>query len=172
MKRLHLYFFIALFAFSVGIFASLIRSLRSINSRTPEITAAPLDSPCAQDAFTVKNQPEATARLFIIEASCNGPSWKARLTLQNTGSKAMRGYEVGNIEAYEHKKDVESSQGVRANGGIELAPGASKSLNFGGGFTDGLSCGKPTGSIQTNVFWIKRLDFTDNTSWQEKEQKR
>ena len=172
MKRLHLYFFVALFAFTVGIFASLMRSLRSINSQTAEITAAPLDYPCAQDAFTVKKQPEATAQLVIVDASCNGPSWKARLTLQNIGSKALRGYEVGNIEAYEHKKDVKSSQGVRSDGGVELAPGLSKSLNFGGGFVNGLSCGKPVGSIQGNVFWIKRLYYTDGTSWQENEQKR
>jgi len=109
-------------------------------------------------------------QLKIVEANCNGKSWNARLTLQNVGRKAVRGYEVANIEGYEHKTNVESSQGVIASEGILLAPGATKTLDFAAGFVDGLSYGKPTGSIQKNVFWIKLVEYSDGTSWHESEQ--
>ena len=174
MKRFCLYLLAALLTFSIGTFASLISRLYSTSSQTstPEIESPTLDLPCAHDAFTVKNQTGADAQLLIVQASCNGPSWKAQLTLLNTGKKAIRGYEVGNMETYEYKKDVESSQGVSSNYGAVLAAGATETLNSGGGFRDGLSCGKPTGSIQTNVFWVKRLEYTDGTSWHDKNQKR
>ncbi len=174
MKRFYLYFLAVLVAFTVGTFASFINHLYSTSSQTltQEIKPPALDLPCARDAFTVKNQTLETAQLVIVEASCTGPSWKARLTLQNIGNKAIRGYEVGNIETYEYKKDVESSQGVSSDFGTVLAPSATRTLNFGAGFRDGFSYGKPTGSIQTNVFWVKRLDYTDGTSWCEKNHKR
>ena len=105
-------------------------------------------------------------QLRIVEANCNGTSWHARLTLQNSGPGAVRGYEVANIEDYEHKKGVMSSQGVTANQGVLVAEGATRSLSFGGGFANGFSCGLPTGSIQRNVFWIKRIEYSDETSWQ------
>jgi hypothetical protein len=69
-------------------------------------------------------------RLNIVEANCNGSSWTARLTLQNVGHKAVRGYEVANIEDYEYKNCSESSQGVTASAGVLLAPGATRTLNF------------------------------------------
>lgn len=173
MKRLCLYFLAAIFTFGIGIGSSFVKSLNSIRSQTLDsIEAATLDLPCPKDAFTVANQSDATARLVILEASCNGPSWKAQLTLQNTGGKALSGYEIGNIEAYEYKKNVESSQGVSANFGTVLAPGATISIDFGAGFRDGLSYGKPTGSIQTNSFWIKRLEYVDGTTWDEKPSKK
>ena len=105
-------------------------------------------------------------RLNIIEANCNDSSWNARLTLQNLGPKAVRGYEVAQIEDYENKKGVQTSQSVIANAGVVLAPGATKTLIAGGGFQKGLSYGKPTGSILKNVFWIKRVEYSDGTSWQ------
>jgi hypothetical protein len=170
MKRFCLYFLTALLAFSVGVLASLTRTYNSIDAQAPDITALPLESPCIRDAFTLKRQPEATMQLNIVEAHCNGSSWNARLTLQNVGPKSVRGYEVANIEDYEHKHGCQSSQGVMASEGVLLAPGASKTLNFGGGFLNGLSYGKPTGSIQKNVFWIKRIEYTDGTSWTQSEQ--
>lgn len=172
MKRFCRYFLAALLAFSVGVLASLTRTYKSIDSQASNITALPLELPCPPDAFTLKRQPEATLQLNIVEANCNGTSWNARLTLQNVGPKSVRGYEVANIEDYEHKKGCESSQGVMASEGVLLAQGATKTLNFGGGFLNGLSYGKPTGSIQKNVFWIKRVEYTDWTSWRQSEQNR
>ena len=166
MKRFCLYFLAALLTFTLGVLASLIRTYKSIDAQTPYITALPLNSPCTPDAFTLKAQPEATMQLKILEANCNGNSWNARLTLQNVGPKAVRGYEVANIEDYDYKNGCESSQGVTASAGVLLAPGATRTLNFGAGFVNGLSYGKPTGSIQKNVFWIKRIEYSDGTSWQ------
>ena len=171
MKRFYLYFLAALVVFSV-ILVSLMRTYRSIAAQAAEISALPLNSPCATDAFRLKRQPEATMQLNIVEANCNGSSWNARLTLQNVGPKAVRGYEVANIEDYEYKHGCESSQGVIASAGVLLAPGAIKTIDFGAGFVNGLSYGKPTGSIQKNVFWIKRVEYSDGTSWRESEQKR
>jgi hypothetical protein len=171
MKRFYLYFLAALVVFSV-VLVSLIRTYKSIVAQAADISALPLNSPCTPDSFTLKRQPEATIQLNIVEANCNGTSWNARLTLQNVGRKAVRGYEVANIEGYEHKTAGESSQGVIASAGVLLAPGATKTLDFGAGFVNGLSYGKPTGSIQKNVFWIKLVEYSDGTSWQESEQNR
>ena len=170
MKRFYLYF-LALVGLSV-VLVSLIRTYNSIAARSADISALPLNSPCAPDAFTLKRQPEATLQLNIVEANCNDQSWNARLTLQNVGRKAVRGYEVANVEDYEYKNGCESSQGVIASAGVLLAPGATKTLDFGAGFVNGLSYGKPTGSIQKNVFWIKRVEYSDGTSWRDPEQNR
>ena len=172
MKRFYLYFLATLLVFSVVALVPLRRSYKSITAQAAEISALPLNIPCAPDAFTVKAQPGTTMQLKIVEANCNGQSWNARLTLQNVGSKAVRGYEVANIECYEHKSAGESSQGVIASAGVLLAPGETKTLNFGAGFVDGLSYGKPTGSIQKNVFWIKLVEYSDGTSWRESKQNR
>lgn len=166
MKRFYLYFLAALVVFSV-VLVSLIRTYKSIAGQGAGISALPLNSPCSPDSFTLKRQPEATMQLNIVEANCNGASWNARLTLQNVGSKAVRGYAVANIEGYEHKNAGESSQGVISSAGVLLAPGATKTLDFGAGFVNGLSYGKPTGSIQKNVFWIKLVEYSDGTSWRE-----
>src|SRR6266496_2014326 len=141
MKRRSLYFLVALFTFTIGNFASFVNSLylASRQTLTLEIEAATLDLPCPRDAFTVKSQTDASTELVIVSASCNGSNSKAQLTLKNIGTKAIRGYEVGNIQNYEYKKDNESSQGVTSNYGTALAPGATVGLNFGGGFRDGLS---------------------------------
>ena len=171
MKRSYLYFLAALLVFSVVALLLLRRSHKSITAQAAEISALPLSSPCTPDAFTLKAQPEATMQLKIVEANCNGNSWNARLTLQNVGPKAVRGYEVANIEDYDYKNGCESSQGVTASAGVLLAPGATKALNFGAGFVNGLSHGRPTGSIQKNFFWIKRVEYSDGTSWRESEQK-
>jgi hypothetical protein len=104
MKRFCLYSLTALLAFSVGLLVSLTRRYQSNTSKAVAITAASLESPCASDAFTVKHQPEATMQLKIDEANCNGSSWNARLTLQNVGTKAVRGYEVAYSEDYQYKK--------------------------------------------------------------------
>jgi hypothetical protein len=170
MKRSYLYFLAALLVFSVLALVSLRGSYKSITAEAAEISALPLNSPCTPDAFTLKAQPEAAMQLKIVEANCNGQSWTARLTLQNVGPKAVRGYEVANIEDYEYKNGCESSQGVITSAGVLLAPGATKTLDFGAGFVNGLSYGKPTGSIQKNVFWIKLVEYSDGTSWRESEQ--
>jgi hypothetical protein len=172
MKHFRLYFLAALLVFSVVVLVSLTRSYRSIDAQAQDITALPLDLPCPSAAFTLKRQPEATMHLNIVQANCNGSSWNARLTLQNVGPKAVRGYEVANSEDYEYKKGSESSQGVIASAGVLMAPGATKTLNFGAGFLNGLSYGKPTGSIQKNVFWIKLVEYSDGTSWRQSEQNR
>ncbi|MCM3872623.1 MAG: hypothetical protein ND895_18230 [Pyrinomonadaceae bacterium] len=172
MKRSYLYFLAALLVFSVVALVSLRKSYKSITAQAAEISALPLNSPCTPDAFSLRSQPEATMQLKIVEANCNGKSWNARLTLQNVGPKAVRGYEVANIEDYEYKNGCESSQSVIASEGVLLAPGATKALDFGAGFVNGLSYGKPTGSIQKNVFWIKLVEYSDGTSWREAEQNR
>src|SRR5688572_23302340 len=123
MKRFWLYFLAALLVLSVVVLASLTRRYKSINDQALDIAALPLDLPCTPDAFTLKRQPEATMLLDIVEANCNGTSWNARLTLQNVGHKAVRGYEVANIEDYEYKKGSESSQAVIRSAGVLLAPG-------------------------------------------------
>jgi hypothetical protein len=127
---------------------------------------APIESPCAAGAFTVAEQPTAPARLSITEAVCDGPSWRARLTLTNTGDKVISGYEVANVEEYEHKKGVESSQG---EDGIDFGPGESKEIAAGGGFRGGRSYGRATGSIRKNVFRVARIEFADGTSWREEQ---
>jgi hypothetical protein len=172
MKRIYLYILAALVVFSVATLVSLRRSYKSITARAAEISALPLNSPCTPEAFTLKRQPEATMQLNIVEANCNGTSWNARLTLKNIGRKAVRGYEVANIEGYEYKNAGESSQAVIASAGVLLAPGAIKTLEYGAGFVNGLSYGKPTGSIQKNIFWIKLVEYSDGTSWRESEQNR
>jgi len=165
MKRFRLYALTALLAFSVDVLVSLIRRFQSNTSKAVDITAASLEFPCAPDTFTVKQQPEAAMQLRIVEANCDGSSWNARLTLQNVGTKAVRGYEVSYSEDYQYKKGVRSSQAEIQNAGVLLAPEAIKNLTFGAGFHNGLSCGKPTGSIQMNEFWIKRVEYTDGTTW-------
>jgi len=166
MKRFYICLLAAVIVFSIIALVSVRRSYTSITAHAAEISALPLNSPCAPDAFTLKAQPEVMMQLKIIEANCNGKSWNAQLTLQNVGPKAVRGYEVANLEDYEYKNGGESSQAVIANAGVLMAPGETKTLSFGAGFVNGLSYGKPTGSIQRNVFWIKRIEYSDGTSWQ------
>lgn len=169
MKRSYLYFLAALLVLSVVALLTL-RTYKSMTVQAAEISALPLNFPCAPGAFTLKLQPQATMQLKIVEANCNGNRWNARLTLENVGPKAVRGYEVANLQDYEYKTAGESSQGVIASSGVLLAPGASKTLEFNAGFVNGLSYGKPTGSIQKNVFWIKLVEYSDGTSWRESEQ--
>lgn len=169
MKRICLCLLVALITFGVGVLTWLTKPYKSIAAQTPTIPAPTLDLPCSSDTFTVKHQPEATMQLVVVEANCNGYHWNARLTLQNLGPKAVRGYRIAHIEDYDYKKGVESSQGVIVNAGVLMAPGAIKSLNFAAGFQNGLSYGKPTGSIQRNVFWITDLEYSDGTSWHQKQ---
>ena len=123
------------------------------------------ESPCVNGSFTVKGQPDAPARLTMTEALCDGPSWKARLTLVNTSDKVITGYDVANVEEYEHEKGVKSSQGVN---GITLEPGKSEEVTSGGGFRGRRSYGKQTGTILKNVFRLTRIEFADGSTWQEK----
>jgi hypothetical protein len=182
VKRLCLYFVTALVTFSVGVLVSLTNIYKSIDQQIPEITAMwpashpqRLPCPCLLDAFAVKSQPESKAQLNIVEANCNGPVWNARLTLQNLGPKALTGYEVVNLDYYEHEKSVESFEGFvsTTRRGPQVPPGATESLNFNGVlFHSGLSCRKPTGSTRNHFFWIKRLEYSDGTSWQQPDQER
>ena len=165
MKRICLYLLVALMTFGLGVLTWLIKPYQSVVTQSPTITSLTLELPCASDTFTLKHQPDATMQLVIVEANCNGSSWNARLTLQNLGPKAVRGYAIGNIEDYDYKKGLESGQGVIANEGVLMAPGEIKTLNFGAGFLNGLSYGKPTGAIQRNVFWIEKVEYSDGTSW-------
>lgn len=163
MKRFRLPFVTALVTFGIGLSVSWILNSKPTVSRISDITVVRLHHPCTHDKLVVKEQLEATARLRVLEASCDKFASRVVLVIENVGEKPIRGYEVGTIQHYEHKKDVESSQAMIANGGIALAAGEIRTLDFGGGFSDGESCGQPTGSLQQSVFWIKRLEYTDGT---------
>ena len=163
MKRFRLPFVTALVTFGIGLSVSWLLHSKPTASRISEIRSVRLDHPCTHDKLVVKQQPDATARLSVLEAECDKFASRVVLAIENVGVKPIRGYEVGTIQQYEYKKDVESSQAVIANSGITLAAGEIRTLNFGGGFSNGTSCGKPTGSLQKSVFWIKRLEYTDGT---------
>jgi hypothetical protein len=119
------------------------------------------DYPCVAGSFTAVDA-DAPARLTVTNAQCNGPKWNATLLLANTGDKVITGYDISNVEAYDHKKNVKSSQG---ESGFTLKTGESKEILSNGGFRNGLSYGKPTGSIRKNVFRLTRLEFADGTVW-------
>jgi len=119
------------------------------------------DQPCDVGSFTVAVT-GAPARVRVTDAKCNGAHWSAKLVLTNTGDKVITGYDIANVEAYEHKRNVKSSQGEN---GFKLKPGESKEIMANGGFRNGLSYGKPTGSIRTNVFRLTQLEFADGTAW-------
>lgn len=122
------------------------------------------DRPCTDGSFTVVDA-NAPARLSIMAAQCNGPKWNATLVLTNTGDKVITGYDISNVETYERKKNVESSQG---QSGFKLEPTQSMEIPSKGGFRDGLSYGKRTGSIRQNIFRLTRLEFADGTIWRSK----
>lgn len=119
------------------------------------------DQPCDTGSFTVADN-DAPARVTVTDAKCNGAHWSAKLVLTNTGVKVITGYEIANVETYEHKRNVRSSQGET---GGQIRPGESKEIPANGGFRNGLSYGKPTGSLRRNVFRLTRLDFADGTAW-------
>ena len=128
-------------------------------------TALPTgDSPCNPNSYTVVDQPEVLVRLTIHDYTCTGTMWKATIGIENAGSKAIRSYDVVNVEDYEHKHDVWSSQG----GGVSLAPGGRFEIEMGGGFPSGKSYGKPTGNLLSNRFSIGELAFDDGTVWKAK----
>jgi hypothetical protein len=116
---------------------------------------------CDAGSFTVADT-SAPARVTVTDAKCNGAHWSTKLVLTNTGDKVITGYDIANVETYEHKRNVRSSQGET---GGQLKPGESKEIPANGGFRDGLSYGKPTGSIRKNVFRLTRLEFADGTAW-------
>lgn len=166
VKRISLYLLIALITFGLGVATWLTKPYKSTASQSPTITVATLDLPCAPDTFTVKQQPDVAMQLVIVEANCNGSDWNAKLTLQNLSPKAVRGYQVANSEDYDYKTGVRSSQGVMATG-VVLDPAEIKTLDFRAGFQNGLSYGKPTGSIRRTIFWIEKVEYSDGTSWHE-----
>ena len=166
MKRFRLPFVTAVVTFGLGLSVSWLLHSKPTDSRISQIRVLHLAHPCTHDKLVVKQQPDATARLRVLEAECDKFASRVVLAIENVGVKPIRGYEVGTIQEYEYKKHVESSQSVIANWGITLAAGETRTLNFGGGFRDGLSYGKPTGSLQKTVFWIKRLEYTDGTRTQ------
>lgn len=154
MKRLTTYLIVVTFILAFGIFAWGANHINLPSS---------IESPCGENSFTVESQAEAPAQLTIVEAICNGSTWEARLKLENSAGKVICAYEVEYIESYEYKKDVWSAQG---ESGFKLEPGEAKVLNFNGGFPTGLSYEKPTGQIETNVFSIKRIEFSDGDKWE------
>ena len=164
MKRFRLPLVTALVTFGIGLSVSWMLSKKTITSHTETRTMIVRhDHPCTHDKVVVKQQPDAPARLKVLEAQCDKFASRVVLAIENVGVKPIRGYEVGTIQQYDYKRHVESSQAVIANWGITLAAGEIRTLNFGGEFRDGMSCGKPTGSLQKTVFWIKRLEYTDGT---------
>jgi hypothetical protein len=100
----------------------------------------------------------------VLEAKCSEFSSSARVALDNYGPKPIRGYAIRTIQDYQYKRDIRSSTGVTSSA-VVVAPGESEIVNFDGGFRTGKSYNKPTGPILRVKFWIKRLDFTDGTSW-------
>lgn len=164
MKRFRLQFVTALVTFGIGLSVSWMFGNKTITTHTEtKTTIVRLDHPCTHDKLVVKQQPDATARLRVLEAECHKFVSRVVLAIENVGVKPIRGYEVGTIQQYEYKKHVESSQAVMSDLSITLAVGETRTLNFGGGFSNGTSCGKPTGSLQKSVFWIKRIEYTDGT---------
>ncbi len=131
------------------------------NSAGPPAARKSGDHLCPADSFVVDDT-GAPARLTITDAQCNGPKWSATLTLTNTNDKVIIGYEISNVETYDHKKNVKSTQG---ESGFKLKPGDSKEISSNGGFRNGLSYGKPTGSIRKNVFRVTRIRFVDGSVW-------
>lgn len=120
--------------------------------------------PCASGSVVAKEHLDAPVRLTIADARCDGSHWTARVILRNASDKVITAYDIADIETYEHKKDVASSQGRT---GIALSPGASLDIKSGGGFRDGLSYGKPTGAFVRTVFRVTRIEFADGSVWQE-----
>jgi len=167
MKSCTFYLTVALLTFSIGMFAWFINPLRWVNSQPTEQLPLPIETPCVEGAFTVEDQTEASARLVIVKAICNESDWKAQLILENTGDRVIFGYEIANIDTYQYKKAGESSQGVN---GLSFRPGELKNLDFGGGFRNGFSYGKPVGQIRKNLFWIKRIQYADGTEWRQANQ--
>ena len=163
MKRYSLYFLTTLFAFGLGVLVSQIK-LHTF-SRTPTVEPPSLEVPCRENAVIINSGPNETAQLRLIRADCSDFRLTATLSLTNLGPKSIRGYEVGTIQDYEYKKEVQSSQSVVASEGVLLAPGATTGLSFNGSFRRGLSYGKPTGSLLKSFFWIKHLEYSDGTSW-------
>ncbi len=164
MKRRTLYLTVALLTFSIGMLAWFINPLRWIRPLHIE-QLPPVETPCAEVTFTVADQPQATARLRLVNASCQESHWNAQLTLENTGEKVISGYEIANVETYQYKRDVESSYAENGHKYPLLRPGESKSLGRGGGFRDGLSYGRPVGPIRQVLFWVKRIQYTDGSEW-------
>lgn len=163
MKRLRLPVVTALVTFGIGLSVSWMLNTKLKPSRIPVNRFVQLDRPCTHDRLVVKQQPESTAQLSVLEASCDKFASRVVLAIENIGTKPIRGYEVGTLQHYENKKDVESSQAVIVNAGIVLAAGEMRTLNFGGSFSNGKSCRKPTVSLLKSEFWIKRLEYTDGT---------
>lgn len=166
VKRFRLPFVTALITFGIGLAVSWMLSGKPATSRYSEIRSVklvPLAHPCSHDKLVVKQQPEASARLSVLHASCDKFASRVMLAIENVGVKPIRGYEVASMQQFEHKRDVQTTQAVVANEGITLAVGEIRTLNFGGGFENNESCSRPTGSHLQSVFWIKRIEYTDGT---------
>jgi hypothetical protein len=165
VKHFRLPFVTALITFGIGLTVSWMLNGKPTTSHNFEVRSVQLVAhhPCTHDKLVVKQPPDASARLSVLEASCDKPASRVVLAIENVGAKPIRGYEVGSIQQFEQKRDVESSQAAIANGGITLAVGETRTLNFGGGFENNESCGRPTGSHLQSVFWIKSIEYTDGS---------
>jgi hypothetical protein len=164
VKRFRLPLVTALITFGIGLAVSWMLNSKPKNLCTLQTGSVLLVAhPCTHDKIVVKQQPEASARLSVLEASCDKFASRVVLAIENVGAKPIRGYQVGSIQQFEHKRDVESSQAVISDGGITLAVGETRTLSFGGGFENNWSRGWPTGSHLRSVFWIKRIEYTDGS---------
>ncbi len=123
------------------------------------------DEPCPAGTMIVEEQTESPALLTLGEATCGGSMSKVKVTLKNLSEKPIRGYDVANIQDYENKKGVRSSQGVS---GGELQPDQSVILKFDGGFPTGYSYGNWVGALKRSIFKVSKIEFTDGSTWQAK----
>jgi hypothetical protein len=127
-------------------------------------------SKCGDAVFAVESDDDEPASLTIIEAGCERPHyWKAQVDLTNTSDKDIRQYEVAYIGTWEHRKCDWSAEG---KSGIELKPGESVRLSINTGFLDGLSYGKPVGSLQGVIFRIEEISLADGVVWKRKGSKK
>ena len=113
-----------------------------------------LDHPCTHDKLVVKQQPDATARLRVLEAECDKFVSRVVLAIENVGVKPIRGYEVGIIQQYEYKKNVESSQAVMSDWGITLAVGEIRTLNSAVGSPMAQAMASPQGHYRRACFGL------------------
>ena len=126
----------------------------------------PEGKPCAEGIILIENQPGAPVRLSIKTAMCGETYSSVDLLIENTSPKEITGYEISQVQDYEHKRDVRSSH-IR-DGGVGLRPGESKLENFSGGFVDGYSYGRPVGTLKRNAFRIAWVEFSDGAVWGQK----
>ncbi len=148
MKRRILHLTVAFLTCTIGLVAD------GISSRYWDYTQS------SGLTINIDNTSELGAKLDVTQYDIAPTTWKASITLTDTGSKVITGYEIENIESYEFKKDVWFSLG---GNGIRLEPGQTTTFPLGSGFPSSYSYGKNVGRLQENTFRIRHLEFDDGS---------